>query len=155
MKRNLAHARDDDAARSAAVQWLEGYDPGDGHGPVGDQARDPLSMFTTEVVLDAFMGGVAHADQDFAVERSTGHTVGTETPGEGTVVAHAEPNVRPVQDPLVLEGLMAAAGLLDATARPLSVVSDGVFRLQTPDPRFSPAQPVRVNGYLFHPATEA
>lgn len=68
-------------------------------------------------------------------------------------------NVRPVkgmplEDVRVVEGLMAASGMIDATS-PLSVMQATAFRLQTADPRFDPHQPVCVNGYLYTPTTEA
>lgn len=68
-------------------------------------------------------------------------------------------NVRPVErgplaDPDVVEGLLAASGQVDATC-PLSLAKATAFRLQTPDPRFDPSRPVCVNGFLYHPATEA
>lgn len=68
-------------------------------------------------------------------------------------------NVRPVErgplaDPDVFEGLLAASGQVDATC-PLSPAKATAFRLQTPDPRFDPSRPVCVNGFLYHPATEA
>lgn len=87
-------------------------------------------------------------------------------PGEDAVTAHAErrpvaerPNVKlvtkgPLADPQVVEGLLAASGQTDAT-HPLSLAKAGAFRLQTGDPRFDPARPVCVNGYLYQPATEA
>lgn len=70
----------------------------------------------------------------------------------------AEPNVRPVTgalgDPEVVEGLMAASGMIDASVS-LSMATATAFRLQTPDPRFDPGKPVLVNGFLYTPATEA
>ncbi len=68
-------------------------------------------------------------------------------------------NVRPVtigplSEPGVADGVASALGLVEPAAA-LSLATEAVFRLQTPDPRFDPRGPVRVNGYLFHPATEA
>lgn len=74
-------------------------------------------------------------------------------------------NLRPVTDgaladPVIVEGLLAAAGMLDATdpdAAPVRLqgVADLVaFRLNTGDPRFDPSKPVCVNGFLYHPATK-
>lgn len=107
-----------------------------------------------------------------------------EVPGEDMVVSHAiefpgvtsletarrqadarRSNLRPVTDgaladPVIVEGLLAAAGMLDATdpdAAPVRLqgVADLVaFRLNTGDPRFDPSKPVCVNGFLFHPATK-
>lgn len=232
MKRNLACARAEEA-----TEWLQGYDPDDGHGPVGDQAADPAAMFTQPVVVAAFIAGAEKADDlaeaEFAIERAVGQrqldeagalmmeaaalflgygehhqaradefeksgdveacaaslrkarvnmsmavslrewlqcaapTVDGEPVPSGQVIDFPErfanregygSNVRPVSigplaDPDVVEGLMAGAGLIDA-ATPLSVVKATAFRLQTPDPRFDPAQPVVVNGFLYHPATE-
>lgn len=217
MSASLACAR----AR-AATDWLIGFDPGDGHGPVGQQAEDPTSMFTLPVVLSAYEAGADQAEAEFAIERSTGQAqlddatalmreaaelfrayerhhrdiasrtgarTGREEKAErnalmaarleawldgkglypitadGAYVAHAdfrrppaEPNVRPVTgalgDPEVVEGLMAASGMIDATV-PLSLATATAFRLQTPDPRFDPDKPVLVNGFLYTPATEA
>lgn len=67
MSDNLACARVRDA-----LEWLSGYDPEDGHGTVGVQALDILSMFTQPVVLAAFVAGVDQAETGFAIERSTG-----------------------------------------------------------------------------------
>jgi hypothetical protein len=74
-------------------------------------------------------------------------------------VARRGPNVRliksgPLGHPDVVEGLMAAAGMIDATD-PTSMARAGAFKLETCDPVFDPAKPVLVNGYLFLPTTEA
>lgn len=64
----------------------------------------------------------------------------------------------PLADPLVLEGLMASAGMIDATeAAPhrLEGVADLVaFRLTTGDPRFDPQKAVTVNGFLYRPVAK-
>lgn len=66
-------------------------------------------------------------------------------------------NVRPVTTgPLseadVVEGLLRTARNKDAPV--VSVATEGALRLQTGDPRFDPAKPVMVNGYLYHPTTK-
>lgn len=66
-------------------------------------------------------------------------------------------NVRPVTDgplsePLVVQAIVDAAEG-DAVAA-LTLATDTAFRLSTADPRFDPQQDVRVNGFLYHPATE-
>ena len=75
-------------------------------------------------------------------------------PGYGEPPNVRLPSVAGLRDPVVVEGLMAAAGLIDATD-PISLATATAFRLQTPDPRFNPSEPVVVNGFLYHPATEA
>lgn len=68
------------------------------------------------------------------------------------------PNVKPATgvlgDPEVVEGLMAASGMIDATSA-LSLASATAFRLQTADPRFDPDKPVRINGFLYTRAAKA
>lgn len=59
-------------ARESALEWLSGYDPGDGHGLVAQQALDPGSMFTQPVVVDAYVAGANQASDEWAVERATG-----------------------------------------------------------------------------------
>jgi hypothetical protein len=273
-----------------ATLWLSRLDPGDGRGLVGDEAADPLAMFTQPVVIQAFIAGAEWSDDEneaeFAIERATGQRQLDEAgalmreaaalfmgyyehhknraaefgrqgdvdaeaaslrkahtnlsmavslkewlspdrvPGEDVVICHAGvtsreqaermsdwrrrtrpgwwdkacgidrfpipaviteagdivpvddktvvdcrerfanrpgygepsnvrlPSVAGLRDPVVVEGLMAAAGLIDATD-PISLATATAFRLQTPDPRFNPSEPVVVNGFLYHPATEA
>jgi hypothetical protein len=72
----------------------------------------------------------------------------------------APPNLKQVDgelgDPVVVESLMAASGMLDSTTLVRRHRSGGLVpvSLSTPDPRFDPARPVYVNGYLFRPAKE-
>lgn len=254
MKRNLACARAEEAA-----EWLQGYDPDDGHGAVGDQAADPASMFTQPVVIAAFIAGAEKADDlaeaEFAIERAVGqrqldeasalimeasalflgygehhqaradefeksgdveacaaslrkarvnmsmavslrewlsgdvqgmtcpHCRGRQfarvdeaKPGGGfgpgpmlrcvscketllvpiPAAKASQPNIKPVTsghlaDPVVIESLIESLG---GPVHCLSAVKAGAFRLQTPDPRFDPARPVCVNGFLYTPATE-
>lgn len=100
-------------------------------------------------------------------------------PGDRTVAdcmakfaAPAPGNVRPVTsgplaDPAVVTDLMESAGLTITPATPrhdwidheraragLPPRDPSAFALSTADPRFDPAQPVCVNGYLYHPAKE-
>lgn len=58
----------------------------------------------------------------------------------------------PLADPKVVDSILSATG---EPGRGLSMVKAGAFRLQTGDPRFDPTQPVLINGFLYHPATEA
>lgn len=62
------HARES----SAALDWLTGYDPGDGSGPVGDHAKNEWGLFLRSVVIAAFEAGADHAEAEHAIERSTG-----------------------------------------------------------------------------------
>lgn len=68
------------------------------------------------------------------------------------------PNVRPVTvgplaDGAIVDGVASALGLVE-DGRAVSMAGEDVFRLQTVDPRFNPARPVKVNGFAYHPATE-
>lgn len=73
-------------------------------------------------------------------------------------------NVRDVigalSDPSVVGAVISAIDRLDCTPKgeaPFRVegVADlTAFRLTTGDPRFDPAEPVVVNGYLYHPTKE-
>jgi hypothetical protein len=74
------------------------------------------------------------------------------TPGEDSVVAHGEPLCDiefPVAEagepiPMVGSAIWRTEGVADLAA----------FRITTGDPRFDPAGPVTVNGFLYHPAKE-
>lgn len=46
----VAHARE-------AEEWLRGYDPGDGHGPLGDDAADEMLQVTRDIVIAAYCAG--------------------------------------------------------------------------------------------------
>jgi hypothetical protein len=170
MSERLACAR-----AELAVEWLQCFDPGDGHGIVGDQAVDPAAMFTQPVVIAAFVAGAESADGLAAAARcgiepfpiparieENGDLVPVDPRfGDDPMLNHTGiglSNVRPVTGPLagpgVADCLMAAIeGEPDAAA--LSMATAATFKLQTGDPRFDPAQPVLVNGFLYHPAKEA
>lgn len=72
-------------------------------------------------------------------------------------------NVRPISggplaDPAMVMAVFDTIGLGDdqpaAVDRPEGVADLVALRLRTPDPRFDPAKPVTVNGYLYRPAKE-
>lgn len=73
-----------------------------------------------------------------------------------------DPSAPGLMDPEVVEGLLAAAGGGEPGARSRPSMSmilpdtrEAAFIITTPDPDFSPALPVMVNGYLFYPAPRA
>ncbi len=68
MSDNLACAR----VRESATRWLSGFDPEDGHGPVGAEAGDPDGLFTQPMVIAAFAAGADQAEAEFAIERAVG-----------------------------------------------------------------------------------
>ena len=119
---------------------------------------------------------VAHAEfrrpaermeiEDGGIERH----VAVDTPGEDTVVAHGEPVPMIKGETDRLTGPINWSGSHPFADRACDfpgpdptrlTVPDGPGRitvtlgLTTGDPRFDPTQPVTVNGYIFHPATEA
>jgi hypothetical protein len=179
MSDNHGCAREQDA-----LEWLSGFDPGDGHGLVGAQALDAGSMFTQPVVIAAFIAGAESRSQVTRIEfrrDQPGLACDIACPAEpfaipadiaanGDLVPvdsgktkedcqqrFGETNIRPVTSgPMADQGMIEhLVEALGGPARSLSTVKAGSFQLQTGDPRFDPVRPVVVNGFLFIPATEA
>lgn len=146
-----------------AISWLQGYDPQDGYGLIGTEAENPALQVNQPVVLDAFQAGWDGAEAASGLARGGLVGVGRLVPDIAGPCLVGTANLKPatglMADPDVVEGLMAAAGMIDATES-TPVRLDGVadlvsMRFSTGDPRFDPLKPVTVNGYLYRPAKEA
>lgn len=132
-----------------------------------------FSTFSVDLVLAAFEAGYGlsydHAvtgllasDGGSAADGFNSNVVSFtgQQPAARVPVSNVRDVIGALSDPSVVGAVISAIDRLDCTPKgeaPFRVegVADlTAFRLTTGDPRFDPAEPVVVNGYLYHPTKE-
>lgn len=150
--------REEKAERNALMaSRLEAWLAGEECYPVTrvEFVRDQPGL-ACEIGGPPFDAEACRARVDTVVHLDVTQPIPAEIAASGDIVPAGVSNIRPVTDgPLADQGMIEQlVEALGGPARSLSTVKAGAFRLQTPDPRFDPARPVVVNGFIFIPATE-